>query len=259
MRELAYNTRHSMEDIVSTMAKLTPKSTNMTPVRVGCSNDGGYILLKELLDGSISYSFGVGRMTQFEQDMASRNYTNYMYDPYIYSPNVSGSKYVFKKLGVSDRDTQNMRTIETIIKENNHTDEQNMILQCDIEGSEFDIFTDTPDEVLNQFSQIVIEYHWLDHCIMDTGDFKGVNVNYQKMKDTFYKLSNNFTPFHVHGNNWVDYFLLNGSIVPEVIEVSYVRNDLVEFNNSKLSFPTAIDAPNNRNKRDIPLGSFSWS
>ena len=85
------------------------------------------------------------------------------------------------------------------------------------------------------------------------------NWYYDKMKTTFNTLRENFTPYHVHGNNFRGVFEVKGQAVPEVIEVSYVRNDLVEFNNKEQIFPTILDRPNWDKYPDLELGSFTWN
>ena len=64
MRQLNQS-KYSTDEIVETMKKISPMSTNKTPIRIGGLSDGGYILLEELLTGTINYSFGVGNVSSF--------------------------------------------------------------------------------------------------------------------------------------------------------------------------------------------------
>ena len=52
--------------------------------------------------------------------------------------------------------------------------------------------------------------------------------------------------------------MYGGKACGDVIEVSYVRNDLVEFSDEDVVFPTSLDRPNKRNRPDIKLGNFKW-
>ena len=47
--------------------------------------------------------------------------------------------------------------------------------------------------------------------------------------------------------------------MPEVLEVSYVRNDLVNFKDEQQSFPTELDRPNMKGAPDHHLGNFQWT
>jgi len=73
------------------------------------------------------------------------------------------------------------------------------------------------------------------------------------MQAVFEKLNKNFVCTHVHGNNnepcpWLD---LN---LPKVIEVSYVRKDLVEdYGVDMGTYPTELDFPNRSDFPDLPI------
>ena len=49
-----------------------------------------------------------------------------------------------------------------MIKENGHSNEQNMILKKDIEKQEWESLIDLNEKTLNQFKHIAIEYHFDD-------------------------------------------------------------------------------------------------
>ena len=205
MRKL-HQDKYTVKDIVNTMKKISPKKTDKTPVRIGKESDGGYILLDELLKGGVAYSFGVGSTSAFERDMAKRGYVNHMYDHTVPKAHAVGDQFIFNRYGVGAKDGGQLKTIETIVRENKHENYNNIILQCDVEGAEYDIFTNTPQDILKCFSQIIVEYHSLDKCILDMTNFKRGRMehwHYQKMKDTFSVLAENFTPYHVHGNNFI--------------------------------------------------------
>jgi len=256
---------YSTEEIVEVFKKISPRMTDAKPIRVGKQSDGGYILLEDILSKSdgVAYSFGVGKTVSFETEMASKGYKNWMYDHTVRRPVCPNTdQFNFKPYGISTEDTHNMKTIETCIKENGHENRNDILLQCDIEGGEFDIFTNTPQSILKKFSQIIIEYHSLDKCIRNQHHFKNGYMeiwNWDKLKDTLNTLGENFTPYHVHGNNWRGSFDVQGQMVPEVIEVSYVRNDLVNFIDGWQTFPTPLDFPNKKGVPDLQLGSFSWN
>ena len=148
-----------------------------------------------------------------------------------------------------------MKTISSIIAANKHTKQKDMTLQCDIEGGEWDIFLSTPQKTLNQFAQLNIEFHWLGAMMSD--DIKHIN-GYERVIETLKTLRKNFTPYHIHGNNHVRSFELDNKICGDVIEVSYIRNDLVEFSDEDVMFPTKLDSPNNPRSNEIKLGNFKW-
>ena len=128
-----------------------------------------------------------------------------------------------------------------------------MLLQCDIEGSEWDIFSHISQNTLTKFSQILVEFHTLYENMID-------DVKYNKMLTSFKNLAENFVPFHIHGNNCSvpPTFKIDSKDVPNTLEVSYARKDLVNILEGTPEFPTKLDSPNHRAKPDIKLGTFTW-
>ncbi|MEK9826262.1 MAG: hypothetical protein VW395_08315, partial [Methylotenera sp.] len=60
----------------------------------------------------------------------------------------------------------------TII-DNGHEEQQGMILQCDIEGSEWDVFSNLSQVTLSKFDQILLEFHTLDRALIDDVFYTG--------------------------------------------------------------------------------------
>jgi len=250
------------EKLTSALKHFNPrKPLNVYKKRVGNPYDGGYIMIEDFIkkDG-IAYSFGVGRNIAWETQM-SNDYNNiiHMYDHTVNGHNSKDPNLVFHKVGLGGSQyagsNGKIQTIDNIILSNKHSKEKNMTLQCDIEGAEWDIFVDVPQKTLKQFSQMNIEFHWLG--AMMTDDVTHID-GYDRVIETLKTLRKNFTPFHIHGNNHSRAFEIENKICGEVIEVSYVRNDLVEFSDDDVKFPTKLDTPNNPSRRDIKLGNFKW-
>lgn len=254
-----------LETIKKTMGYLTPQETNKEKVRIGQAYDGGYVLL-DLFNTSgdgIVYSFGVGSKHDFEIDMASRGYTSYMYDHTVKGLRVQNmNRLKFFRTGIGKTDTDPFKTIPTLLKENGHLNRNDIILQCDIEGSEWDVFSGVEQKYLNCFSQICVELHWIEEYILGKIAKEGANlVSYQfdKITATLEKLTQNFTVFHIHGNNYRNALEIDGVVVPSVIEISMIRNDLVELSEGTTTYPTSLDTPNRKGAPDFKLGKFAWN
>ena len=103
-------------------------------------------------------------MIQFDQALAKRGIDVYMYDHTINSLPLNNTKFHWSKIGIcgSQNRTQNLKTLEDLIKINGHTSEKNMILKIDVEGWEWDSLNELSEDVLRQFKYIVIEYHFLE-------------------------------------------------------------------------------------------------
>ena len=109
-------------------------------IRIGNNNtDGGYILLNDLKNIKIAYSFGLDFEISFEKELADRNIDVFMYDHTINKLPFENSKFHWKKIGLGGKNTrENMTTLPELIKENGHSNKENMILKLDIESYEWD-------------------------------------------------------------------------------------------------------------------------
>ena len=95
----------------------------------------------------------------------------------------------------------------------------------DIEGGEYDALVYEDSQTLASFSIIVIEFHYLQK--MFERDFLNM------VTAIFEKIYKNFSICHVHPNNYCGIVSLDGIEIPRVIEVTFIRNDLVNnFSNN---------------------------
>ena len=122
----------------------------------------------------------------------------------------------------------------------------------DIEGGEYDILAFESTKTLGQFSAMIIEFHGLERFF---------EPNFLYMISTlFEKLYRHFSICHVHPNNNCGMTRLNGIDVPNVIEITFLRHDLVDqFKSaSALSLPHPLDRKNVSHKADINMPGIWW-
>ena len=100
---------------------------------------------------------------------------------------------------------------------------------------------------------MVIEFHNLQKLF--TNDFL------KMVSAIFEKIYKNFSICHVHPNNYCGIASLDGIEVPRVIEVTFIRNDLVdEFNNGdRVALPHPLDSKNVDKHDDIAMPSQWWN
>jgi|TARA_B100000085_G_scaffold90808_1_gene82068 hypothetical protein len=215
---------------------LTPVDIKHELKRYGnMDSDGGYIFSEsELLDSKYIYSYGIGplaRQIVFDYEMADLGKKIYMYDGTISGPALNHQNFFFTKENV---DSSNLYTH---IVDNGHENENNITAQIDIENSEYEMFSNCEDKVFDVFSHMNVEFHGLH-------DFSE-----SKFK-TLKKLSDKYYAYHIHVNNW-KYKLKDG--YPEVIEVSYIRKDRLDFKPETYSgeYPIeGLDVKNNPENTD---------
>jgi hypothetical protein len=186
-------------------------------IRLGPLSDGGYVFLDDSTkDDKIAYSFGIETYDPFSLEMEKRGYKIYQYDGTIHKGLYNSPNIIFEKLMINNN-------IHEIIKRNNHENKK-IILKCDIEGGEYNSFLNLEEQYLKQFTQIVIEVHWL---------YK----DFENAVTLFNKLNRTHQLIHLHGNNYggmTNVLVLENNIgkvniIPDVIECSYVLKDLYHF------------------------------
>jgi hypothetical protein len=103
-------------------------------------------------------------MIQFDDELAKRGIDVYMYDHTISSLPYNNSKFHWSKIGIcaSNERTQDLKTLEDLMKENGHISEKNMILKIDVEGAEWNSLNELNEDILRQFKYIAIEYHFIE-------------------------------------------------------------------------------------------------
>lgn len=127
-----------------------------------------------------------------------------------------------------------------------------MLLQMDIEGGEYDVLTFESIETLGKFSVIIVEFHSLDRLF---------DEHFLKMfTSIFEKLYGKFSICHVHPNNCRGTVIRDGIEVPILIEVTFIRNDLVDNYKleSPVNLPHELDQRCVSTKNEVSMPSCWW-
>jgi hypothetical protein len=168
--------------------------------RFGESNDGGYLMCKNLLDAVQSgYSYGISGYDKWGCDMSTRfNVPVHQYDCFnTTQPACVAGKTVFHAECVGDTgktvDGRVFDTIESQFAKNGDRSKR-IVLKIDVEGAEWDSFLAVPDRVLEQIDQIAVEFHWLQN---EKGDW----IQDDKYLRVVQRLKQFFEVAHIHFNN----------------------------------------------------------
>ena len=218
-------------------------------VRIGRDNDGGYLMWNDFSKKKIAYSIGINDDVSWDHDMAMRGLSVYQYDHTIEDIPEHLEQFHFYQRGlgtVADADNPQLMTLPQMLEQNGHLQEKGMILKIDIEGAEWEFLNDVESAVLEQFSQIVFEFHNL------------TNLKYEeKMKNALKKLNKTHQLIHIHPNNYGSYLLQGGKILPELIEGTYLLRTEYEFMDRTHSFPVELDQINCPYLAEISLGEWN--
>jgi hypothetical protein len=225
---------------------------NERKIRVGGSGDGSYVLVDRLHELQPVLSFGIGPSVQFELDMATRGHDVILLDHTVDKMPAEHERFTWFREGILSHSAP-QRNLFTLAE---HAEKLpsgccNAILKMDVEGAEWGIFNTTSVDLLCRFEQITFELH--DLTRLEDNDFNPIARN------AFAKLASRFTLCHVHANNFGNIKIIaNCFPVPEALELTYIRTDLVTRAPSSTVYPTELDRPNFHQLPELMMWYFPF-
>jgi hypothetical protein len=222
-------------------------------VRIGAGNDGGYVMLDALAAPHVAaaYSCGVGDDVSWDLDVASHGIDVWLFDHTVPRLPAEHPRFRFARTGLTGRvAAPRCRTLGQLIAANGHEGRRDLILKMDIEGAEWDVLDETATATLEQFQQIVVEFHDVAK-VLDP-------VLRKPLVAVLEKLNRTHQVVHVHGNGCDVPVWIGDLVLPQVTEVTYVRRRDFEgrFVPHTGTFPTELDRPNRPGFPDVFLGRF---
>jgi hypothetical protein len=102
---------------------------------VGRVGDGGYVMADDFSNIQVAFSFGIGKETSWDSDIAQRGIKVFQYDHSVDGPPLPNSRFVFHKKMIGAEQTKTSESIASSLCEHGTTDTRN-VLKIDVEGSE---------------------------------------------------------------------------------------------------------------------------
>lgn len=224
-------------------AETAVHDANVDFIRTGKNNDGGYVMADSFRQVKTAYSLGICDDVSWDKDMAKRGIEVYMYDHTINSLSKTDAHFHFFKYGIGGKSEGVFKALDDLIIENGHENDNNMLLKMDIEGSEWEVIESTKS--LSKFSQIVLELHGL--C----------KAPDERIISCLKKLSETHSAVHIHANNCSDVCFFGDAMLPDALEITYLRRSDYEFSENTRFFPTSLDMKNDISKPEIILGKWN--
>ena len=235
--------RDVKELINELLTTIRPESQIKELIRIGSDHDGGYLVPNYLEGIKYCYSPGVSNNSDFEDQLTSYGIECFLADYSVDGPAKENSFFQFTKKYLGNKNDAKTIRLETWIKENKS--DEDMILQMDIEGAEYQVILDTPYEILRKFRILVIEFH---------GFNKLAHIHSLDLISTsFYKLLQDFKVVHVHANNCCKAVMIAGVEVPPVMEFTFLRSDSFIKSDKKIKLPHKLDQKNLPLNREVNL------
>jgi hypothetical protein len=222
---------------------IQPITTEHELIRLGGNTDSGYLVPNDLNDINFCFSPGVSNEAFFEEDLSRLGIKSFLADYSVESPPSSNPLWDFEKKYLGTSNDEVYMTLEKWIETKAESNSNDMILQMDIEGSEYEVLFDTSKATLNKFRIIVVEFHELYKLLNPFG--------FKIIKACFDKLLDNFEIVHIHPNNCFDVFKYKNFEIPPVMEFTFLRKDRIKNYSKTKSFPHRLDKNNTSNKKII--------
>ena len=223
---------------------IRPIQSQFSLIRIGCNNDGGYLIPDDLAGIKYSFSPGVGNQISFDLDLAKRGIQSFLADGSIDRLPAKHQLISFEKVYIGIHNTHGSKTLDYWIS-SKAPHEKDFILQMDIEGAEYKILKKLSSKRLRSFRIMVIEFHDLERLIYRHG-FKSIHA-------VFKKITKFFDVVHIHPNNSIPLIVYNSIKIPPVLEFTFLRKDRVKSRQFVMQLPHKLDQKNNLDRRDISL------
>jgi hypothetical protein len=203
------------EDLVETMS-LFERSRDVTMIRLGGENDGGYWVPECISNLDALLSPGVNGLWKFEEDLLERfGVTSYLLDK---GDAISGAPFQTLDTYVGSHTNQDQISMDRWVEDLGLGDSNKLGLQMDIEGSEYPTILAMSESLMSSMEMMVIEFHWLDQII-------NKRFNSLLVRPTIEKILNTHDVIYAQLNPVVRYSRIRDVVLPMAMEVTFLRRD----------------------------------
>ena len=242
---LHYRGLTKKDKLQSLLNKLQPVSCDKELIRLGAIGDGGYLVPDDLAGIEACFSPGVGFDSVFEKDCANRGMKVFLADGSLDQPSLSHELFVFTKKHIGIKTNDNFMNIDDWVKSSWPDSQGDLLLQMDIEGSEYEVLLIASDDLLKRFRIIVVEFHSLNE-LWSKPFFNMASLVFERLLQTH-------TCVHNHPNNCSDSVKFEDIELPMVTELTFLRNDRISSPSFTKFFPHPLDIDNTKYKPSLPL------
>jgi len=237
-------------DLLAALQLMVPSPCSRPLVRIGGEGDGAYLIPDHLEGIEACFSPGVADCTALEQELADRHgIPSYLCDASVQPETLrlDADHHIFSGLWLGTHDGEETQSLDAWVLGSPHGHSQDLLLQMDIEGSEYGALLACSDSVLARFRILVLELHFLER--LESARF--LNMVFLPVLQ---KLHRHFDCVHAHANNCCGVVELAGCQVPPVLELSFYRRSLNQGSLHPPQIPHPLDVVNVPGLPVIELG-----
>jgi len=235
------------DQINKLLQQLHPVSDlNNELIRIGPNGDGGYLVPNDFSNITACFSPGVSYKSTFEKHCADLGMKIFLADKSVDHPGESHPSFQFTPKFIGSLNNGDFMTLDNWVKLSlPQDDSSDLLLQIDIEGTEYEVFHNISEALLNRFRILVVEFHNLD-LLWIAPFFTYASRAFDKILQTHICL-------HIHPNNSCDIVNREGIEIPPVAEFTFIRRDRIRNYKAATQFPHKFDVDNtNRSSIHLP-------
>lgn len=206
------------------LKSLIPTRMPLNPITVGqISCNGQYVVPQDIFNVDLLISPGVGIDVELDIMFLQHGIKAILVDTvklpkslYAYRNHL---QYISKLLGSRSAESmspESVISINTLLKTNTF---KRVALQMDIEGHEWPIILEDAENILDHFDYLIIELHGISALF-------GYST-FPLMTSAIEILRKYFVPYYTTINPANGYSEINGKLIPELIEVTFVNKSCV--------------------------------
>ncbi len=235
----------------SFLKSLKPKWSQENLIRIGGSLDGGYLVPTDIDTYDLLVSPGVGESYEFDRYFINRRVDSVLIDPDVVLPSADHLFHIKKLLGSNTNSNEDNISHEKILSDYG-VNKSKILLQMDIEGSEYEVLSSINNSNINRFAAIIVEFHHLSGL-----SYRGM---FPLIEQVFNKILNNHFVAHIHVNNSGRVLPFKGIQIPDTIEFTFLSKDFYEQSDNVIfSSPHPLDVKCLDSLPEIPVPKGWWS
>lgn len=223
--------------LLKLIKRLAPIAPDGIPlIRMGSAYDGGYLIPDDLEGIEACFSPGVGNLIDFELDCHNRGINVFLADNTIDGNNLPLDKFHYTNKNIASFTNETLMTIDDWINNSGVAESSDLLLQMDIEGSEYAALANMSNTLQKRFRIIALEFHGL-HNLWNQDYFVIASEVFTKLLETHHCV-------HIHPNNCDTYVEKDGIKIPITAEFTFIRKDRVGAFQKVTTMPHPLDTDN---------------
>jgi len=211
-------TPHLERNIQALISVIAPKGTNLKLKRFGGLGDGSYVLpQKYVTKGTYLISGGIENNNELEISLANLGVRGIQIDNSINQAPKSHKNLEFRKVTISDSDSQTETTLSSLMKlDKRERGGGRLIVKLDIEGYEWKTLAALTKNELASIDCLILELHNLS-LISDSERGKEILEVLGKIEAA------GLRSIFCQANNGCLTYVLGGTLIPDNMEVTFIK------------------------------------